>query len=369
MFRLNTLILIGFVAGFIGCGSRVENPFVPSMQEDAFRPASKPTVSGPLSGVRVSQESSPGAGDFDDHILGTIDVFSTTLTAEDYYGFDFSDYSYHGPAPSAVADRTQFFLVDASDGLSLFVLHDRTNATGGTADMRLELKNDTADFTAHDDPTANDQYIVSGGGTLFETDHQWHSGRTDGFAIGALDGEDWVMFGDFISFSGLTSWTAVSSDGSVVPLVLETGRRVRLDMPQGFIPIHLDIKPQSCPNSLNVNSGGTLPTAILGTEAFDVTGVDPASIRLEGVAPVKWSYEDVAEPYVSIAGKENCGDCTEAGADGFMDLTLKFKKQDVSAALSAVQDGEARVLKLTGKLTDGTEIQGEDVVCILKKRN
>ena len=56
--------------------------------------------------IRVSQESSPGAGDFDAHVLSTIEPFSTSVTAETYYGFDFSNYSYNQTEPPAVVDRT-----------------------------------------------------------------------------------------------------------------------------------------------------------------------------------------------------------------------------------------------------------------------
>ena len=38
--------------------------------------------------IRVSQESSPGAGDFDDNILGYIKTFQTTDTAEAYYAYN-----------------------------------------------------------------------------------------------------------------------------------------------------------------------------------------------------------------------------------------------------------------------------------------
>ena len=35
--------------------------------------------------IRVSQESSAGAGDFDANVLGTIDSFSTALTTAQHY--------------------------------------------------------------------------------------------------------------------------------------------------------------------------------------------------------------------------------------------------------------------------------------------
>ena len=68
-----------------------------------------------------------------------------------------------------------------------------------------------------------------------------------------------------------------------------------------------------------------------------------------------------------FTGKTEATDCTDLGPDNLPDLTLKFKTQDIVGALGEVRDGEVRVLTLTATLTDGTEIQGEDVVVILKK--
>ena len=87
--------------------------------------------------------------------------------------------------------------------------------------------------------------------------------------------------------------------------------------------ITLDIKPAGCPNPLNVKSQGVIPAAILGTEAFDVTQVDPDTLALEGVAPLRWGYEDVATPYTGVG--DDAYACAESGADGYMDITLKFR--------------------------------------------
>ena len=137
------------------------------------------------------------------------------------------------------------------------------------------------------------------------------------------------------------------------------------------ILVPVDIKPQSCPNPLNVNDNGVLPVAILGTEDFDVTKVDPASVRLEEVAPLRWALEDVVTPFEPYTGKEDCfEDCTTKGPDDFMDLTLKFSEQEVISALGDVSDGDCLVLHLTGNLKEeygGSPFVGEDVVLILKK--
>jgi hypothetical protein len=137
--------------------------------------------------------------------------------------------------------------------------------------------------------------------------------------------------------------------GLVVALLIPAG------MALSVVLAEVDIKPMSCPNPLNVNSKGVLPVAILGGELWDVTEVDPATVELEGVAPLRWALEDVAGPGCS-------------GPDGYLDLTLKFKTQEiVVAALGGVNDGDAMLLSLTGELFSGAPFGGFDEVWIIKK--
>lgn len=148
-------------------------------------------------------------------------------------------------------------------------------------------------------------------------------------------------------------------------------------VPRFEIEVYIDIKPGSCPNPINTGSKGVLPVAILGTEDFDVTTIDPASIRLlanpdadpPGVAPLRWSYEDVATPYDGEL--VDAYSCHEMNGDGYMDLTLKFKEQEVAAALGDVSDGDVIIVMLTGTLTEengATPIFGADVVKIIVKK-
>ncbi len=129
------------------------------------------------------------------------------------------------------------------------------------------------------------------------------------------------------------------------------------------VRVSFDIKPQSCPNPVNVKSKGVLPVAILGSDVLDVEDIDYNSILLEGVAPLRSSYEDVASPVIEDT---ECA-CTTDGADGYMDLTLKFKTQEIIAALGEVVDGELWMLHLTGNLIDGTPIEGTDCIVIKNK--
>lgn len=158
----------------------------------------------------------------------------------------------------------------------------------------------------------------------------------------AKDGNPtWSPDGRTIAF-----WSQRAGSGDIFSITVKTTKE---------IPI--DIKPGSCRNPLNIKSKGVLPVAVLGSEDLDVTEIDLASIRLNDVAPIRSSIEDVRSP----------NDCYDSTPDGFDDLKLKFDIQEIVSSLGPVEDGEEIILVLTGTLSDGTEIEGEDVIVILKK--
>jgi hypothetical protein len=103
------------------------------------------------------------------------------------------------------------------------------------------------------------------------------------------------------------------------------------------VEVDIDIKPGSFPNSINLNSKGKIPVAILTTETFDATTVDPVSVEFAGAMPLRWAVEDVDD-------------------DGDMDLIFFFKAQEVGIAAG---DTEAT---LTGATFGGESIIGTDSV-------
>ncbi|UCG69068.1 MAG: hypothetical protein JSV09_14990 [Thermoplasmata archaeon] len=129
------------------------------------------------------------------------------------------------------------------------------------------------------------------------------------------------------------------------------------------LPVFIDIKPGSCPNPLNTKSKGVLPVVVLGTEDFDVTAIDPASIKLEGTtSPLRWDYEDVATPFEG----ELC-DCHDVEGDGYLDLSLKFDTQELVASLSTISNGDVITVTITGRLKEefgGEMIRGKDCIVI-----
>ena len=179
-------------------------------------------------------------------------------------------------------------------------------------------------------------------------------GSIDGLVRYSIDSGEVTFESDNL----LLGLSTVNPDGSVGSIFVEQPTIISTFVVSS-IDVAIDIKPQSCPNPLNVKSKGVLPVAILGTADLDVTDIDITSLRLNGVAPVKSGFENVA----TTTGFEPC-DCLALSGDGSEDLTLKFDTQAIVAVLQDVQNGEEIPLMLTGMLQDGTAIEGIDCVVI-----
>jgi hypothetical protein len=136
----------------------------------------------------------------------------------------------------------------------------------------------------------------------------------------------------------------------------------------------LDIKPGSCPNPLGLKNQGSVPVGLLGTADFDVSEVDPASIRISredcvggSVAPLEGPLgphtvtSDVGTPYAG----ELCG-CHRARGDGIPDLMLHFDAQNLIAALdlATLGDGTEVRLVVSGTLSNGCDFIATDCMII-----
>ncbi len=203
-----------------------------------------------------------------------------------------------------------------------------------------------------------------------EAGTQFWQGFGGGFATPPFNYANWFAgepnspAEDYMVWNGPPfGWNDV---GITNPIVC--GYIIEYDTNPDGIEISLDIKPQSCPNPINTKSKGVIPVAIMGTDDFDVLDVEIVSLQLAGVEPIHVDVEDVGTPSEPFIGKESCTeDCNELGPDGFLDLTIKFDKQEVLEALGDVEDGECLILELTGETTDGTSILGEDVIVVKDK--
>ncbi|MBA7569753.1 hypothetical protein ES708_11494 [subsurface metagenome] len=108
------------------------------------------------------------------------------------------------------------------------------------------------------------------------------------------------------------------------------------------ILVTIDIKPGSDPNSINLKSRGVLPVAVLTTDDFDASTVDPSTVVFADASPVRWTMEDV-------------------DSDGDLDLLLHFKTQELNLT------EESTEVTLTSETVDGQPIQGTDTVNIVPK--
>lgn len=137
------------------------------------------------------------------------------------------------------------------------------------------------------------------------------------------------------TYAGMPTYTAVGADilaaDALASAEIKIGARVRVDIR---------------PDPLNVKSQGVLPVVIMGSAKAKVSRIDPATIKLECVPALRWSYEDVS-------------------CDGISDLNLKFDRQAIIQSLPPVKDRDVLSLILTGQLKDGTPIAGSDDVTIL----
>ena len=134
---------------------------------------------------------------------------------------------------------------------------------------------------------------------------------------------------------------------------------VSYEMP---IEVPIDIKPESDPNSICLNDQGSLPVAILGTEDFDVTTIDPETILLGGVdlaergspkrPKLAYSFEDASGP--------------GGMPDGYLDLMAFFSVPELITAGALTEDTTA--LTLDAYLYPehgGTPITGTDSVRVV----
>jgi hypothetical protein len=189
-----------------------------------------------------------------------------------------------------------------------------------------------------------------------------------GDTLGSLDILDALGTYDF---DGLTvfNWTIDDGPFNAMGLVFE---QMTISVAAG-VTAAVDIKPGSCPNPFNRKSRGKLPIAVLGTADFDVADIDVDTVELSradgvggSVAPLRTRFGDVGTPFEG----EPC-DCHEMGGDGWDDLKLKFRTQDIVSALEldTLMGGDFVELTVSGSLLDGTPFSGSDCIRLVPPKD
>jgi len=107
------------------------------------------------------------------------------------------------------------------------------------------------------------------------------------------------------------------------------------------IPVTIDIKPGSFPNSINPNSNGVIPVAVLTTGVFDAATVDPTTILFGATgfeaSPAHYALKDV-------------------DGDGDIDMILHFNAEETGIACGNTS------ASLNGAVFDGQAIVASDSI-------
>ena len=114
------------------------------------------------------------------------------------------------------------------------------------------------------------------------------------------------------------------------------------------LPVTIDIKPGSDPNSLNLNGNGVVPVAIFSRADFDATAIVPNTVQFglngDDAAPV------------------HGGHIRDVNGDGFDDLVLHFREGELGIPIDP--EGNGVTLTITGVTTANVWFEGQDEVRI-----
>ena len=140
-------------------------------------------------------------------------------------------------------------------------------------------------------------------------------------------------------------------NGPVVAFVADgTGDTISVALGDGCVrglAVDIDIKPGSAENTVNLGSKGVTKVAILGSDEFNATEVDPLTVELaDATVRVKGN----GQPLTTIQ---------DTNGDGFLDLVLHVDTEGFT-----LTDGDVSA-ELTGSTFGGDDIYGEDVVRVV----
>ena len=203
-----------------------------------------------------------------------------------------------------------------------------TYNTGGTYEVVITLH--------ADDAMSGTAYMTINGEPQGFYVPNWHSGPADLMPAGMTFTGDMEHLQVFYGLYGYgATHTVVFEDITVDGVLGDPPMAPCLERP-------IDIKPGSDPNSINLDSKGLVPVAVLTTDDFDASTVDPATVRFAGALPLRWAMEDV-------------------DGDGDMDLLFHFKTQELDL------DENSTEATLTGYTQDGEFTWGMDTVKTVTK--
>jgi parallel beta-helix repeat protein len=116
--------------------------------------------------------------------------------------------------------------------------------------------------------------------------------------------------------------------------------------PYPILNIEIDIKPGSDPNSINIKSKGNVPVAIITTDTFHASAVDPSTISFLDASPIRWALEDV-------------------DYDGDLDMILHFKTKELDFNLVEVISEDEKYAELNAETIYSITLTSKDSVKLI----
>jgi len=290
-----------------------------------------PTFGAEGAGVWLATDYDWAANTFDPDPAGapTQDI-DDKLILQKAGGHGEGDYNLPSPPPNPWANHRIWFDRDGVDqwqAQNPLAVDGGTYNTGGTYEVIITLHADS--------PTSGTAYMtINGLNQGFETDGNWKTMELS--PAGMTFTGDMEHLQVFYGLYGYGATHSVAFEDITVE-----GHLGEPPMAPCF-ERSIDIKPGSYPNSINLGSKGMVPVAVLTTDDFDASTVDPDTVSFAHASPERWMLEDV-------------------DGDGDMDMLFHFKTQDLDL------DENSTRATLVGTTYDGTPIWGTDTVKIVPK--
>ena len=121
----------------------------------------------------------------------------------------------------------------------------------------------------------------------------------------------------------------------------------------------IDIEPGLCPATFDSRMQDVITIALMGSEHFDVGEVESTSLYLQDAVPIRVQYQDISQPGDGV----DCP-CSSQGRDGYEDIVLLFRIQDLFADVNALPANQTQQLTLTGKFKSGSQFEATNCVVV-----